>query len=310
MKYLNSSFREKQKKSIESLPVVMNWKPALMVFIFLPFAFSSCLKVDENINPDMLTNQQRMQQLGIKDALIWNSLANQTIELPTDENSMTKSAQVVNIQEYPKGGDFYFALFEDLFPSEGDYDFNDVMIKSKLGLSGKGGEITGYVKSTLINRGGSLPVEIGLMFYKVEGKKYTRIPNKNITINDETLPAEGKPWSIPIGELGDSWNIDFSITHNSANVWINYFIKTKKGEIMTSGFAPSDVEEFTLPHRHYLTKNNLPWGLEIETDQLAVTNEKELFLNAFPEFEEWAKSGGVKNKKWFKSPDPKYTWAY
>ncbi len=279
-----------------------------MMAVTLLFLFSGCLQEPDDIAPEHLSNRQKMHQLNIEDPLIWNSNANQSIELQTDENSLTKAAQVVNIQEYPKGGDYYFALFEDLFPSEGDYDFNDVMIKSKLGLSKSGNEVTGYVNSTLLNRGGSLPVEIGLMFYKEEGKTYTRIPNEDISVNGQELEAGGAPWSVPLNELGDSWTIDFCFNHKSANIWIAYFIKTEKGEIMSSGFAPSHVEEFTLPHPAFLTEQNLPWGLEIETDELAIPNEKELFLNAFPEFEEWAKSGGVKNKKWFESPDPQYTW--
>ena len=310
MKYLKEVFQKTLVRTISTLHAQFNWIPALIIFLFLSIIFSSCLKEKLNNNPDDLTNQQKMHRLNIQDPFIWNSLATQSIQLPNDEDSLTKSAQVSRIQEYPKGENYYFALFEDLFPSEGDYDFNDVMIRSKLNLEKRRNTVRGFINSTLLNRGGSLPLEIGLMFYEVQGNKYTRISNKNISyINSGKNPPTGsEPWSIPLDELGDSWSINFSLTQKRGDLWINYFIKTTEGEIMTSGFAPPHVEEFTLPHPSYLTEYNLPWGLEIETDELAIPNEKELFLNAYPAFEEWAKSGGTKNKKWYESPDPDYTW--
>lgn len=308
MKDKNKFLKNKiKRKNFQSKKAFLK-NSGLMIAFSLLFLFSGCLQEPDDIDPGELSNQQKMQQLNIEDPLIWNSNVTQSIELTPDENTLTKSARAVNYNEFPKGGDYYFALFEDLFPSEGDYDFNDVMVKSKLGLSKRGNEVTGYVNSTLLNKGGALPVEIGLMFYTERGKTYTRIPNEDISVNGQKLEADGAPWATPLNELGESWTINFSFNHKSANVWIAYFIETEKGEIMSSGFAPSHVEKFTLPHPAFLTEQNLPWGLEIETDELAIPNEKELFLNAFPEFEEWAKSGGVKNKKWFKSPDPKYTW--
>ena len=88
------------------------------------------------------------------------------------------------------------------------------------------------------------------------------------------------------------------VTNKSNNIWIAYHIVTKS-EILTGGFAPTDVTSFEVPHKHFLNKNNLPWGLEIEAEKFAIPNEKELFLNAYPQCKEWAESGGVKNKKWF-----------
>ena len=296
------------KKSRVNKETIGRLNHLILFFVFFSLFFTSCFKdeIDEDIAS--LSNKERMHQLQINDPAIWNSMATQSIDLSTleIEAALTKSASA-KTQEWPQGGKYYFALFEDLFPSEGDYDFNDVIIKSKLGLSKKANEISGYVKSELHNKGGTLPVDIGLMFYKVEGRKYTRIPNESIKINGEQLEAGGRPWKISLNELGKEWNIEFEIKHKSNNIWINYFIYTDR-EILTGGFAPTEVEEeFELPHSYFLTDRNLPWGLEIEAKEFAIPNEKELFLNAYPEFEEWAVSGGVKNKRWYESPDPNYT---
>lgn len=278
----------------------------LLSFTILLFMITGCLnKKDIEVNEEDLSNQDRMKLLQIDDPAIWNTLATQVIDTTEIEPvNELKSAQAM--QEYPKGGNYYFALFEDLYPSEGDYDFNDVIIRTKLGLAKKGKTITGYVDSDLYNKGGSLPVRIGLMFYEVSGEKYSRIPNKDITVNGERLTADGDPWSVPLSEIGDSWKIDFSFENKSDNIWVSYFIYTDV-EIFTGGFAPSSVTSFEVPQPHFLSSRNLPWGLEIEAESFAIPNEKELFLNAFPEFQEWAESGGVKNKKWFESPDDKYT---
>ncbi len=285
----------------------MGNKLFLIAFGLILFFAPSCHN-DKGEDLGSLSNQERMQLLKIEDPSIWNTLTTQSIDLGSVETSALK-LKSKTYSEYPYGGNYYFALFEDLFPSEGDYDFNDVIIKSKLGLS-KSWNITGYIKSTLINRGGSLPVDVGLMFYTVSGKTYTRIANEYITVNGEQLTGED-PWRTPLNDLvadSDSWQINFSLSFMGwwSNIWVSYFIYTNE-EIFTGGFAPSSVHSFTIPTHDFLTDKNLPWGLEIETDEFAIPNEKELFLNAYPEFEEWAESGGVKNKKWYKSPDPAYT---
>jgi len=272
----------------------------------------SCINDDlDNVDKD-LTNAEIMNQLKIGDVSIWNTLTTQSIDLSTLKSSDLKSGQA--LQEWPKGGNYYFALYEDLYPSEGDYDFNDIIIKSVLGLEKKKDVTSGYVKSELINKGGTLPVEIGLMFYEVSGNKYTRIANENITVNGVKLVKGAGPWTTPYSQAthGKPWQIDFEFTHKSANIWVAYHIVTvregKRTEILTSGFAPTSVTtQFETPQLDFISKNKLPWGLEIEAKEFAIANEKELFLNAYPLFKEWAESGGVKNKKWFESPDPKYT---
>lgn len=281
----------------------------IAVGMLIPFFIVSCNDHELITENDNLTNAEIMNQLNIDDASVWNSLTTQSIDLSTAGSSDMKSAKAM--KEYPGGGNFYFALYEDLFPSEGDYDFNDIIIKSKLGLEKKGDETTGYVKSELVNKGGSLPIEIGLMFYEVSGKKYTRIANENIVVNGEKLEKGGNPWSTPVENLGKSWQIDFKFTNKSKNVWVAYHIVTVRGEkrteILTGGFAPTDVASFEIPNTHFLNKNNLPWGLELEAKEFAIPNEKVLFLKAYPLFKDWAESGGNKNKKWFESPDAEYT---
>jgi len=275
----------------------------------------SCINDDSDNVDKNLTNAEIMKQLKISDVAIWNTLTTQSIDLSKLKSSNLKSGQGTQLDDdLPQNGAYFFSLFEDLYPSEGDYDFNDIIIKSRLNLSKQGDLITGYVKSELVNKGGSLPLEIGLMFYEVSGSKYTRIANENIKVNGVTLTKGAGPWSTPYSQAihGKPWQIDFEFTNQSGNIWLAYYIVTVRGEkrteILTSGFAPTSVTTpFEVPTLDFISKNKLPWGLEITAKEFAIPNEKELFLNAYPEFKEWVESNGIQNKRWFESPDPKYT---
>lgn len=279
----------------------------IAILLFSTLFLVSCFKDEFDTDSGELTNAEIMNKLKIGNLSILNTLTTQRINLST-----LKLSDLKYMQEYPNGDKYYFALFEDLYPSAGDYDFNDIIIKSKLGLEDKGNEITGYLKSELVNKGGSLPIEIGLMFYEVSNKTlYTRIPNENITVNGMQLIAGEGPWTIPYAKLGKEWTINFGFKTEAKDVWIAYHIVTirseKRNEILTGGFAKTDVTPFKIPNKDFLNKNGFPWGLEIEADKFAIPNEKVLFLKAYPEFQKWVDSGGSEAANWFESPDPNYT---
>jgi hypothetical protein len=287
----------------------------IAVLILAPLFMVSCINNDFDTVPEELTNAEIMNQLKIKDLSIWNTLTNQSIDLSSLKSSNLKSGQATQMMDYPEDGKYYFALFEDLYPSEGDYDFNDIIIKSNLKLGGQGsGSFEGILMSELVNKGGSLPVEIGLMFYEVHDEKtYVRIPNENIIVYGNQLEEGGNPWSLPYEKLGKKWEIKFEFKSEANAVWIAYHIvvvrdggKTRQ-EILTGGFAKTEVEKFEIPVDHFLTKKGFPWGLEITAKEFAIPNEKKLFLYAYPKFEEWVKSEGNEAKDWFDYPNEEYT---
>jgi len=292
----------------------MKTNKIFIAVLFISSLFmASCINDNlDNVNED-LTNAEIMNQLKIKDLSIWNTLTTQSIDLSSLKSSNLKSGQATQMMEYPGDGKYYFALFEDLYPSEGDYDFNDIIIKSNLKLGQGNGFVEGYLMSELVNKGGSLPVEIGLMFYEVHDEKtYVRIPNENITVNGNPLEKGGNPWSLPYEKLGKKWEIKFEFKSEAKSVWIAYHIvtvreKEKRTEILTGGFAKTDVEKFQIPVKDFLSKNGFPWGLEITAKEFAIPNEKKLFLYAYPKFEEWVKSEGNEAKDWFDYPNEEYT---
>ena len=277
-------------------------KQIILIVIILAMMITGCVKTLNEYEPT--TNYEVLKyKIDVVDIGILNTLVTQEIDSTSFKSKVTR---------YPKHDNFYYILFEDLYPHLGDYDFNDIVIKSEM-FVGNGTksphdkQINGSINIELINKGGSIPVDVGMMFYYVKGKKYTRIPNDKIKINGVQLES-GSPFFVwkDVKSPSDS-TITFEFEKND-KFWISYFIKTDNGEIMTSGFAPSTVlNEFTVPTDDFVNVDGFPWGLEIEAKTFGILNEKVLFLKGYPEFEEWVDSNGVHNKKWFETPDTNFT---
>jgi len=258
-----------------------------------------------------LSNKDRMNLLVIPDPLVWNSLVTQAMEIDTTDGSMKASKGMDRMKEYPGKG-YYFSLFEDLFPSQGDYDFNDVILQTKIYLDGKKKEVWGSVNTKVFHRGGTFDTELGLLFFSVEGQEYTRIENDQILIGGEPLTGTD-PYIIDLPAEGSEINIDYYIEDPTSNInqlWISWYIiittNEEVKEIHSSGFPSANNKKFEIPQRDFLTNNNLPWGLEIEAEEFFPPKERALFLLAYPEFQEWAETAGLKNRDWFKNPDLDY----
>ncbi len=286
-------------------------KNTFLFLIAATLGFASCTQ--EYLPEQTLSNKERMNQLEVKDPLVWNSLVTQYIEIDTTDLGLKGGTDIKARQEYPGSGKYYYAIFEDLYPSQGDYDFNDLMMESRLYVESKSGNIFGNVNSMLMHRGGSLKTRLGLIFYSFDGKNgYVNIPAEQILVNNEKLGEDGI-FTMDLPENGVKFDIEFSVLKGSLKVkylWINWFIIVESGkesrEIHSSGFPDSQMKEFKLPQRHYLTDNNLPWGLEVEAEKFYIPAEKASFLDAFPEFQGWAESNGQKNTSWFRNPNFKF----
>lgn len=250
-----------------------------------------------------------MTDLVIPNATLWNTLTKQSIDPNDTTNVLFKSGKGINGGTYPYGDKYYYASFEDLYPFEGDYDFNDMVLRSKLDLEWGSNEYSGTFNTHVVKCSGGVQKYLGLMFYMESNGVYTRVPNADIMINGEPIIGD-EPYIVGIPREGDDIEIDFML-NGSGNFWATYFLKTfaygEWREIHSAGFPNSTVTEFTLPQTEYLTEENLPWGFEIETEDLAITLEKSSFLDAFPFFAIWAQSGGTEETDWFNNPDAEFT---
>ena len=98
-------------------------KLSFLFLLSLWIFFGGCSQKNIETDWESLTNKQKMQLLKIDDPSIWNTLAVQSIDLGEQEPLALKSAMA--LQECPKGDNYYFSIYEDLYPSDGDYGFND-----------------------------------------------------------------------------------------------------------------------------------------------------------------------------------------
>jgi len=240
---------------------------------------------------------------------------------------------------YPSGSKYYFHLFEDLWPGLGDYDFNDVILKSKLHLykNAENSLVGGRVISQVYWIGGGIPRGAGIECFESNGSatQLTYLP-ENTAVFEEVENVESDPLvknaitlfnDNIIESLNDSVDFEFSWDHNQGgnSIWMQVYIyRDRDHEIHMIGHPPTVAANMALfgtandasqttwnwnvgktfdnPSDFYKTNTNLPWGLEIIASEFRVPNERTEITVAYPEFREWAESGGIVNQGWYNNP--------
>lgn len=245
---------------------------------------------------------------------------------------------------FPSGNKYYFHMYEDLWPCLGDYDFNDVMLKTKLHIykNAQNNVVGGRVISSVYWIGGGIPRGAGMEWFRSNGSatQLTYLPAGAVTFTEPanvlTDPQVNNAVTIFNGNITESLNdtIDFEYTWNSAvagnQLWVQVYIYRERGhEIHILGHPPTSAADMALfgtgddasqttwvwnpgttfpaPASFYKTATNLPWGLEIIASQLYIPNERTEILVAYPQFQAWAESGGTVNLTWYRNPDLAHT---
>ncbi|MFB6320167.1 LruC domain-containing protein [Saccharicrinis sp. FJH54] len=113
-----------------------------------------------------------------------------------------------------------------------------------------------------------------------------------------------------------------SIQVNSLNCESMNFFMTKNQdrttEIHLRNQAPTDKmnsslfgtrDDYSVPSEdtYYITSSNLPWAIYVGAD-ITWPLEYINVLQAFPEFEGWATSGGTSNTDWYEHPESSKVW--
>ena len=244
---------------------------------------------------------------------------------------------------YPSGNNYYFHLYEDLWPSFGDYDFNDVILKTKLHnyKNAQNNLVGGRVISNVYWIGGGVPRGAGIEWFKSDGTatQLTYLPENTLKFTEPqnvvTDPLVTNAVMLFDNKLVESQNdtVDFEFIWDNAkggnNLWLQVYIyRDRNHEVHTYGHPPTKAAKmslfgtdndasltnwvwtpgttFTNPSGFYKTSANLPWGLEVVAPEFWVPNEKTEILVAYPQFREWAESGGTVNPTWYNNPDKNY----
>ncbi len=251
-------------------------------------------------------------------------------EFPDDATRAFKRAE-------PYSG-YKIWAFEDLWPSTGDYDFNDLVLSTRIvyTLGPDRRPVEAEVQVSVRALGAGLNNGIGLQFLgenvplsnyitSVEGSKVTLDPatNRTIVVSDD-IKSDLKPFynNNGVGPKNSPQDFSFMVTFSGSQVtgrtslYSDFFLyrtADRSHEIHIAGMPGTTVastdkygtsEDATNPSKGYWykTRNGIPWGLTlvILESEWHHPIEKISILEAFPDFREWAVSVGNDNPEWYR----------
>ncbi|MCB1156335.1 MAG: LruC domain-containing protein [Leptospiraceae bacterium] len=233
--------------------------------------------------------------------------------------------------KYPSDGTYYTVAFEDLFPKQGDADFNDYVVRvryeEELNASGKLVNLKGFYQHVAKGAGYNhtfnfrIPLEAGDASFTLN----------RLNSQSELLESIG-------GDL--SQKRDIEILGNSKNTISQS--NTSKGQVFKPGnkaelsihftnpvdktifkSIPFDIFLYVINTKYeihfagrYLDENNkdkyldpvgFPWAAIIPGD-FAWPYECQNIHNAYEKFYNWYSSSGANDTDWYKFPDEKYVF--
>jgi len=246
---------------------------------------------------------------------------------------------------YPSKVGWGTLAFEDRWPSQGDYDLNDVVLEYHLEqITNAPGHVVELQASyKLLARGANLHSGFGVHF---PGITPSSVISSQLAINDQ--PAQ--PINLEAGQ-SEAVVIVFDNAHDYTqhiNTSTCPFYNTLSGcittdtttfvvtltldlgdqitisapynpfifrtyergtEIHLAGKPPTDLANSALFQTqddnsnissgiYYLSTNNLPWAIDVP-DYWEHPLETVDVLQAYPDFQHWAESGGINNRDWF-----------
>ena len=260
---------------------------------------------------------------------------------------------------YP-GTQYYYHMFEDLWPNTGDYDLNDMVLKSQLGWDKHADNSFNYiyVQTTIQAVGAGIHSGLGWELFKNNGDGtfeylsdiatwFGASADPNVTNGgicfDDVRDWQNIPYSNTGGLGPDAApeTIEFQVHLPEGEVWsfeiLPYLFRTNNPshQVRTFGAPPTASADmstfqtadddsptswdgsvgttFTYPltgaSAFYRTAANHPWAIEFIAADFKVARETVDILQAYPQFEEWAESGGTLNQNWYDNPDNAYTYT-
>lgn len=235
-------------------------------------------------------------------------------------------------QYYPTSSTFASVAFEDLWPSQGDYDMNDVVVnyqyKAVLNANNKVVSLTGKYKlraaggiyhngfsvelpvnaSTVSSISGGLGLESDATkaIVKVFSNSKDLIPAYN-TFSGHAASATdtitvninfSTPQTMTVGTFNPFIYVDESGKGRGYEVHLPDMNPTEKAT--TSVLGTNADNSIPASGRYYKTKNNLPFAINIP-ESFSYPSEKNSILDAYTKFATWAQSGGTSYSDWYQN---------
>ncbi|MCF6239870.1 MAG: LruC domain-containing protein [Bacteroidales bacterium] len=228
--------------------------------------------------------------------------------------------------------------FEDLWPSQGDFDFNDLVLNYRYTNIANADGLVVETKLNFVikNIGGSFRNGFGIQLnmdasliqqvsgyrlteglISLDGKGLETNQSKPVIIVFDNAWANDKNREIEL-TITYSEPIDPTLTGNY-NPFI-FIDGDREREVHLSNMPPTDLANLSYfgtfddnsdfnSSSFYKDKNNLPWAIDIIHDFVYPKEKSEIILG-YPYFAPWAESGGVNYTDWYKEIDGYRNYDY
>lgn len=222
--------------------------------------------------------------------------------------------------------------FEDLWPDEGDYDMNDVMIRytSKIYRNVITNRVYKIVdKFTPFHRGGYLSNGFGYQLHNISNSDISSVtidgPDKSKYMTGETESGQSHPTILLFDNIAKNSVKEYTVTINIKQVAENSVVppynpfifiesdKTRGKEVHLAKYPPTDKADLTLfgtgkdasrPEEdlYYVSIDLMPFALNMPISDFPIPEEGIRIDESYPKFATWVKSNGTEAKDWYKHP--------
>lgn len=253
-----------------------------------------------------------------------DGVADDNDDFPNDPNLAYRSA-------WPSSGKAS-VLFEDLWPSKGDYDFNDMVISSEIilkkgpngnwvsadfeiALDAVGAGIANGLAIRLVDLNKN---SIGNFISSVTGSAVLDpdVDNGIIVFNNPSELRSSYYTNTRPNQTAKPDTAKFTVNfsqNNGTDFIPDFYIfrsDDRSHEIHVAGYAPTSMANPNTfdtkddVDNNYLSSEGLPWGMIVVWNNGPFQHalEKVDFLTAYPSFASFVVSGGLNNTDWYQNP--------
>ncbi|NQY06113.1 MAG: LruC domain-containing protein [Flavobacteriaceae bacterium] len=232
-------------------------------------------------------------------------------------NDSSKAFQIYS----PSASGTSTLAFEDLWPSTGDYDFNDLSFsyRSLVITNAENNAVqVDFVCNVNTNFAGYTNA-IGIELEGVTPAQIQSVSGAKITENYLTFNGNGTEANQDNAVIIFTDNADNFLHETTVSIVFTTPISTNA--LGAAPFNPFIIankdrgKEIHLPNHNktnlgdsgtYITQTGFPWGLSIINDNFKVPKEGINILNAYNHFSNWAISGGTEYIDWHSNTNPGY----
>ncbi len=249
--------------------------------------------------------------------------------VPDDQDDYPNDPERAFNNYFPGEGLWATLAFEDLWPSKGDYDFNDMVVGYNFNqVTNANNEVVDIIaKFDMKHNGAGLhnafAFQVPVDATNVGSVTTDYSPTGTISLNGNGTIANQDLTNILVFE--DNWEVDGTEINLTVNFstpvpatqagtppYNPYLIKNgdQSVEVHLPDMEPTQLADQTLfgtdddtsnpaTGRYYKTATNLPWAINIVYD-FEWMKEKVEIVDGYLHFSEWAESGGTQFQDWYK----------